>query len=66
MVIFTTYVSQTWALLPGILFVLGRQIYPGLYLKDPASRSPGMVLSFFSKIGLVIAGLTGIGLQLSA
>jgi hypothetical protein len=53
-------------LLPGILFILGRQIYSGLYLKDPASRGPGMFLSFLSNIGLVIAGLIGIGLQLSA
>ena len=66
MVIFTTYVSESWALLPGILFILGRQIYSGLYLKDPASRGPGMALSFFSNIGLVIAGLIGIGLQLAA
>ncbi|MBT4833617.1 MAG: MAPEG family protein [Porticoccaceae bacterium] len=66
MVIFTMYVSETWALLPGILFILGRQLYSGLYLKDPASRGPGMFLSFLSNIGLVIAGLIGIGLQLSA
>ena len=66
MVIFTMDVSEIWALLPGILFILGRQIYSGLYMKDPASRGPGMALSAYSNIGLVLAGLIGIGLQLFA
>ncbi len=66
MVLFSVYVSQIWVLLPGILFVIGRQIYSHLYIKNPASRGPGMVLSFFSNIALVLGGLIGLGLSVVA
>lgn len=49
MVIFTMYVSETWALLPGILFILGRQIYSGLYLKDPRQPRPWHVSEFLEQ-----------------
>ena len=63
-VIFSLYVSATWVLLPGILFIVGRHIYSRLYLESPENRGPGMVLSFFSMIFLVIAGLVGISMKL--
>jgi glutathione S-transferase len=63
-VIFSLYVSATWVLLPGILFIVGRHIYSRLYLESPENRGPGMVLSFFSNIFLVIAGLVGISMKL--
>ena len=62
--IFSLYVSATWVLLPGILFIVGRHIYSRLYLESPENRGPGMVLSFFSNIFLVIAGLVGISMKL--
>ncbi|MEE9345781.1 MAG: MAPEG family protein [Methylococcales bacterium] len=66
MLIFSMYVSQTWVLLPGILFVIGRQIYSHLYIKNPESRGPGMVLSFFSNIALVLGGLISLGLSVTS
>ena len=66
MLAFAWYVSPVWALLPGALFVIGRQVYSYLYTKDPASRGPGMVLSFFSNIALVVGALIGIGMRLVA
>jgi len=57
MVVFGLYVSQTWVLLPGVLYVVGRQLYSHLYIKNPASRGPGMILSFFSNIALVLGSL---------
>ncbi len=60
MVIFHQYVSDQWVLLPGILFIVGRQVYSHLYTKDPASRGPGVILSFFSNIALVVGSLIGI------
>jgi len=57
MVVFGLYVSQTWGLLPGVLYVAGRQLYSHLYIKNPASRGPGMILSFFSNIALVLGSL---------
>ena len=62
--IFSVYVSATWAVLPGILFIVGRHIYSRLYLQSPENRGPGMVLSFFTNIALVIGGLIGIALKL--
>ena len=66
MVIFAMYVSETWALLPGIVFIVGRGLYSFKYLKDPASRGSGMALTFLSTIGLGVAGLIGLGLSLAA
>jgi uncharacterized MAPEG superfamily protein len=64
MLIFSLYVSATWVLLPGILFIVGRHIYSRLYLESPENRGPGMVLSFFTNIALVIGGLMGVSLKL--
>ena len=61
---FSTYVSPLWVLIPGTLFIIGRQTYSHLYQKDPSSRSPGFVLSFFSNAGLVVGSLIGIVLNL--
>ena len=57
---FSYYVSNLWVLLPGVLFIIGRQIYSHLYVKDPTSRGPGMILSYFSNIALVVGSLIGI------
>jgi uncharacterized membrane protein YecN with MAPEG domain len=65
-IIFGMYVSATWVLLPGILFIVGRHIYSRLYLQSPENRGPGMVLSFFSNIALVIGSMIGVGLDLLA
>jgi uncharacterized MAPEG superfamily protein len=64
MLIFSLYVSATWVLLPGILFIVGRHIYSRLYLESPENRGPGMVLSLLSNIALVIGGLIGVSLKL--
>lgn len=62
--IFSTYVSSRWVLLPGILFIVGRHLYSRLYLESPENRGPGMVLSFLSNIVLVLGGLIGVSLKL--
>jgi len=64
MIAFTQYVSATWVILPGILFIIGRQVYAFLYIKNPTSRGPGMVLSFFSNIALVLGSIIGVCIQL--
>lgn len=66
MVIFAMYVSETWALLPSIVFIVGRRLYSFKYLKDLASRVTGMALTFLHTIGLGVAGLIWLGLSRAA
>jgi uncharacterized MAPEG superfamily protein len=66
MILFAQYVSATWALLPGVLFIIGRALYSHLYIKDPTSRPVGVALSLFSSLALALGGLIGVGLSLTA
>jgi glutathione S-transferase len=61
---FGHFVSNAWALLPGGLFLLGRQLYSHLYIKNPESRGPGMIMSFLSNIVLVLGSFIGLLLQI--
>jgi uncharacterized MAPEG superfamily protein len=64
MLLFAHYVSSKWVLLPGIAFVVGRALYSHLYIKNPESRTPGVALSLFSNVILVVGSLIGLGLAL--
>ena len=61
---FAHYVSVRWALLPGILYLIGRQLYSWQYIANPGKRAPGMALSLFSNVALVAGALIGVALQL--
>ena len=63
-VLFSTYVSNRWVLVPGVLFIIGRQLYSYEYVKDPDSRVPGMALSGLSNAVLLLGALLGIVLKL--
>jgi len=60
MIAFSMYVSARWALLPGLLFIVSRQLYSMEYIKDPASRTPGMTLSLLSNVALLLGALIGL------
>jgi len=60
---FSMYASSRWALLPGVLFLIGRQLYSFEYVKDPDSRTPGMALSLLSNVVLVIGALIGLAFK---
>lgn len=62
---FSQLVSVNWALLPGVLYLLGRQLYSHQYIADPKSRVSGMVLTFFSNIAMVLGALIGLGLSMA-
>jgi len=64
MIAFSLYASARWALLPGVLFVVGRQIYRYEYVKDPGSRTPGMALSLLSNVILLVGALIGLLMEL--
>ena len=61
---FALFVSPLWVLLPGVLFVIGRQLYSMAYLSEPEKRGPGMALTFFSNLALVLGALVGAGAEL--
>ena len=54
---FAFYVSPTWVLVPGTVFIIGRQLYAMAYIKAPESRTLGFALTFFSNLFLVLASL---------
>jgi len=62
--VFSMHVSEKWALLPGVLFIVGRQSYYFLYVKNPDSRGIGMILSFFSSLAMVIGSIIALSLHL--
>ena len=64
MLAFSVYVSATWVVLPGVVFLVSRQLYAYLYVKEPKSRAPGFVPSFLSSMVLVFGSLIGIGIKL--
>ena len=66
MLSFSFYVSSVWVLLPGVVFLVGRQAYSYLYIKEPKSRSPGFLLTFLANMVLVFGSLIGIGIKLAS
>ena len=43
----------------GVGFMIGRLIYRQAYMRDPASRGPGMVIGFLANMALIVLGLWG-------
>ena len=62
-VLFGYYLSPRWALLPGLLFLVGRQLYSYEYIKDPASRVPGMAMTLLANGVLLIGAGVGVALE---
>lgn len=57
--LFAYYVSAGIAALVGIVFIVGRALYAAAYLKDPAGRGPGFLLTVAAEGVLVVGGLLG-------
>jgi uncharacterized membrane protein YecN with MAPEG domain len=53
------WVSQTWAVGIGLVFVAARIIYSIQYIQEPRSRQLGAGLSFLTVFVLVIGGIWG-------
>lgn len=58
--IFAAYLSTKWALIPGGMYLIGRQLYSMSYAKDPKTRTIGFSLTFLASIILILGGLFGI------
>ncbi len=57
--LFATYVNAPIGALIGIIYVIGRIWYAWAYVKDPAKRTGGFVVSLLSTLILVLGGLVG-------
>ena len=56
---FALYVNELLAAAIGVVFLIGRALYAVTYVKDPASRAPGVLLSVLSSVVLVAGALVG-------
>ena len=54
---FSWFLSDLWVLVPGAVFILGRFIYAYAYINNPATRGPGMMLTFLSNAVLLFGAL---------
>lgn len=57
---FAYYMSSTWVLVPGTVYLIGRFLYSAEYVKDPKTRTPGMVLTMLANVVLVLGALFGV------
>ncbi|MGB5347646.1 MAG: MAPEG family protein [Woeseia sp.] len=57
--LFGYYIDARVAAGLGVLFIIGRFVYRGAYMKDPQARSAGFGISALSMMALVIGGLIG-------
>ena len=57
--LFGRYVSAPIAALIGLVFLVGRLIYERSYVKDPARRGLGFLLSLGPSLILLVGGLVG-------
>ena len=65
MLLFAVYASATWSVVPGLLFLVGRQLYAHEYVNNPKSRGPGMGLTLLANAALVVGALVGLVLKLA-
>ncbi|AQA16884.1 hypothetical protein BST95_00275 [Halioglobus japonicus] len=53
------FFSPLWAAGLGVMFMVGRLLYRNAYMKDPATRGPGMGIGFLANVGLMVLSLWG-------
>lgn len=61
---FAWFVADLWAAAVGMVFVIGRALYASQYIADPASRGPGMLLTFGANLVLVVGTIIAIVMSL--
>lgn len=43
--LFAVLIDDVWAAVLGLIWLIGRIVYAVSYMRDPASRAPGMILT---------------------
>jgi len=61
---FSYFVSPVWGPCLGLVFIVGRFVYFQTYLNDPAKRGPGMMMTFFTNVLLVLGTFIGVTLTM--
>ena len=56
---FASLVSETWAAILGVVFIIGRAVYFNLYIGNPDKRGPGVLISLLATAVLIIGSLVG-------
>ncbi|HKX38990.1 MAG TPA: MAPEG family protein [Burkholderiales bacterium] len=62
--VFAWSVSEAWAVLLGVVFIVGRALYARGYIQDPAKRGPGFLLTLIANGALVLGSLVALALRL--
>jgi glutathione S-transferase len=60
--LFSYYVSARWAAVLGLVYIAGRFLYSYGYVKDPARRGAGYLVSFTPVAILLLGGIGGAAL----
>jgi len=64
MLLFSSYVSSRWVWIPGLLFIVGRQLYAMEYVNKPSTRVPGMALTLLANTVLLVGSLVAVVIRL--
>lgn len=59
MFIFAQYWSVRWAVILGLVYILGRFLYYFGYVKDPKKRGLGYLVSYLPIAAMLVLGLSG-------
>jgi uncharacterized membrane protein YecN with MAPEG domain len=59
-VFFAQYVSETWAAILGVVYVVSRVLYAVGYVADPKKREIGSLMTAAANIPLVLGALYGV------
>ncbi|HEX4243136.1 MAG TPA: MAPEG family protein [Steroidobacteraceae bacterium] len=57
--LFGRYLSPPWGAVLGVVYLAGREIFAYTYVKDPAKREIGFMLTFLPSVVLLLGGLYG-------
>lgn len=53
-------IGDMWTALIGLVWIVGRVLYATSYMKDPAKRGPGMMITFAATVILMLVTLYGV------